>query len=597
MKRFLLGLLMVSGLAMLAAPMANAATSPSYICGTATANHKYAFLVTGDEPVTATTTAATYPLNYVSGVGVLEFGPYTAATESCTIISGEMIYLDNDYQTFQGGPQNCPSISSVEGTVPCFDGGNHILAGAVGPGPNGSATVAFEMLFPAVVGVGNSADIPLPFSFTLFAAAGGATLEGNSNIPEGGSGAGETSTNPPGTCEAPYDPVTGCGPNSPTPPLGPVLSFVGQRQATSAALNPVPTVVGEAPYIGQSATLCTGFGGNSNDLVAAGQSTEQDEPTGTYGATSGSLTEFGNGYSFGSLTFNSNDDIGNTTGIANYDCDFQQQNFQAYGDGTTNNQAALYDEDYPVAVTPVCRDADAGVPAAACTGAGTPLSCCTGVGTSTGTGDCAGGTAVGADEVNSSVLWGTSDQNTFTIVTGVATPALFSGAYLPPGETATCTGLQESAVPGTVAVKASPASETDTGPTFPQTKAIAVTVANTSEGACTIGGELVHTGVTGSTTGVCTLSLSVPGVISEGDGPQSSPWAANCTCTAAAEKSTSCTGAGAPYACCTGFHAGSCTAEVDTYDLFAASQTAPTGVGACPNPAQASTPIVLTCKN
>ena len=134
MKRFLLGLIMVSGLAIVAAPMANAATSPTYICGTAAADHNYAFLVTGTEPVTATTTAATYPLNYIAGVGVLKFGPYSATfggpgVPGCSIISGEMIYLDNDYQTFQGGPVDCSSISSLDG-VPCFDGGDHILEGA-----------------------------------------------------------------------------------------------------------------------------------------------------------------------------------------------------------------------------------------------------------------------------------------------------------------------------------------------------------------------------------------------------------------------------------------------------------------------------------
>ena len=132
MKRFLLGLIMVSGLAIVAAPMANAATSPTYICGTAAADHNYAFLVTGTEPVTATTTAATYPLNYIAGVGVLKFGPYSATfggpgVRGCSIISGEMIYLDNDYQTFQGGPQDCPSVSSLDG-VPCFDGGPHLAA-------------------------------------------------------------------------------------------------------------------------------------------------------------------------------------------------------------------------------------------------------------------------------------------------------------------------------------------------------------------------------------------------------------------------------------------------------------------------------------
>ena len=572
MKRFLLGLIMVSGLAIVAAPMANAATSPTYICGTAAADHNYAFLVTGTEPVTATTTAATYPLNYIAGVGVLKFGPYSATfggpgVPGCSIISGEMIYLDNDYQTFQGGPVDCSSISSLDG-VPCFDGGNHVLeGGVVVPGPNGSATVAFAMDFPFVLG---STETPLPFSFTVFAAAGGATLIGNSNIPLGGTSAGETNGNQPCTT---YDPVTGCGPNSPTPPLGPVLSFTGQRQATSATLNPVPTVAGVAPYIGNSATLCTGFGGNSTDLVAAGQSTAQDQATGTYGSTSGSVTEFANGYAFGSLTFNSNDDVGNTTGVSNYDCDFQQQGFQRYGDGATNNQAALYDENYPFAITPICRDADAGVPVAVCTGAGTPYACCTGQGSGNGTAQCAGsnGTAVGANEVNSSVVWGTSDQNTFTIVTGVSTPALFGGAYLPPGETASCTGLSESAIPGALAVKAAPAAETIAAP-YPATKSIAITVVNTSEGACSVGGTLVHTGGAAS---FCSMSLSAPGVVSEGDGPQSSVWTANCTCTG--KNGTN--------------------VETDTYSLYGGTATAPTGVGACPNPPQAVTPILLTCKN
>ena len=391
-------------------------------------------------------------------------------------------------------------------------------------------------------------------------------------------------------------------------------------------MNPVPTVAGAAPYIGNSATLCNGFGGNSTDLVASGQATQQDEATGTFGATSGSLTEFANGYSFGSLTFNSNDDVGNTTGIANYDCDFQEQGFQRWPDGTTNNQAALYDEffdgDEP---TPTCRDADAGVKIdALCTGSATPYTCCSGVGTGTcdvkdsctalgtpfacctgaGTGSCpAGGGAVGADEVNSSVVWGTADQNTFTIVTGVATPVLFGGAYLPPGETGSCTGLQESPIPGGVAVKASPASETDSGPTYPQTKSIALTAVNTSEGACSVGGTLVAgssnvgVSVTGTSSPVCSLTLSAPGVVSEGDGPQSSAWLANCTCTAAAIKVTACTNSGVPYACCTGLHTGSCTAEVDNYALYAGTGTAPTGSGACPEPPQFSTPIALKCAN
>jgi hypothetical protein len=609
MKRFLLGLLMVGGLAMLAAPMAYAANAPATICGSATADHNYAFLVTGTEPVTATSAAETLPLNYIAGIGVLKFGPYVAATETCSIISGEMIYLDNDYLTFQGGPEDCgPSglddFNAAEG-APCFNGTDTLLGGGVGPGPNGSATVEFVMNFPFVLGVGDSADIPLPFSFTLFATGGGATLEGNSNIPEGGTGTGDTSSNPPGSCEAPYDPVTGCGPNAPSAPLGPVLAFIGQRQATSAALNPVPTVAGAAPFIGNSATLCTGFGGNSGDGVAAGQATQSDEATGTYGATSGSLTEFANGYAFGSLTFNSNDDVGNTLGIANYDCDFQEQSFNRYGDGTTNNQAALYDENWPFAITPICRDADGntvtatGTGVGGCTGPGTsvagPEACCTGLGTSNGTGTCLDGGPVGADEVNSSVVWGTTDQNTYTIVTGVASPALGipGNPYLPPGETASCTGLQEVATPGSLVVKAVPPSETDAGP-YPQTKSIVLTADNTSEGACTVGGALVPVSAPAAK---CSMSLSTSGVVSEGDGPQSSAWTANCTCTEPATNAT-CTGSGTPYACCTGSRAGTCAAETDTYDLYIAEQTNPPGVGGCPSTTQASSaPILLTCKN
>ena len=109
-----------------------------------------------------------------------------------------MIYLDNDYETFQGGPINCAAgglgnISAADG-VPCFDGGDHVITGGVGPGPNGSATVEFEMDFPFVLG--GSANTPLPFSFTLFATGGGATLIGNSNIPLGGSKPGRDERQP-----------------------------------------------------------------------------------------------------------------------------------------------------------------------------------------------------------------------------------------------------------------------------------------------------------------------------------------------------------------------------------------------------------------
>jgi hypothetical protein len=471
MKRFLLGLVMASGLALLAAPMANAQSNAGLECG-----HNYGFLATGAEPVTATTAAATYPLNYIAGVGVLKFG---AVEDGSCPITGEMIYIDNDYETFQGGPSNC-GVPSAFGELPCFNGGS-MIEGGTGPGPNGSVTIEFGADFQTVVGDSNSANVTLPFDFTVFVTKSGVSMEGNSNIPPGGTAAGDTSGNT--TCDEGLDPW-GCGPNAPTPPLGPVLSITLQEQATTPTLNPIPTTYGKAPYAGSAATLCTGFGGNSTDLVAGGQATQTDEATGTYGATSGSLNVFADGLASGSLTFNSNDDVGNTTGLSNYDCDFQQLNINVYADGTTNNEALINDNQfynpYTAGEALTCRDADAGV---------------TGVGS---------GNPVGADEVNSSVVWGTSDQNGYTIVTGVATPALLSGAFLPPGETATCTSLQESAASGKVTL---------TKPTSPlvwsgATVTEPYTITNTSEGACTVTASMPT--VTGAPIhgNTCTISLS-----------------------------------------------------------------------------------------
>ena len=264
-----------------------------------------------------------------------------------------------------------------------------------------------------------------------------------------------------------------------------MLSFTAQAQANTATLpqNAIPTVYGKAPYAGEAATLCTGFGGNSTDLVAAGQATGATQATGTYGATSGSLNVFADGLASGSLTFNSNDDVGNTTGLSNYDCDFQQLNNQVYADGTTNNEALLTNNQfynpYTSNASLTCRDADAGLTAP------TP-------------------TPIGADEVNSSVVWGTSDQNGYTLVTGVASPALLGGAFLPPGETATCTSLQESAASGKVTLTkpTSPLVWSGTTVTEPYT------ITNTSEGACTVTASMPT--VTGAPIhgNTCTISLS-----------------------------------------------------------------------------------------
>ena len=476
MKRILLGLLMVGSVALAAAPMANAQNAGTF-CG-----HNYAFLATGTEPVTATSAGETLPLNYAAGIGVLQFAAAgTAGPGQCTF-GGEMIYVDNDYQTFQGGPTNCPTISSAFGELPCFDGVDTHIVGASAAGPNGSNTLEMGVTFPSVVGVSNTADVTLPFTFTVFTTKLAATLVGNSNIPAGGTAPGDTSGNT--ACDAGLDPF-GCGPNAPTPPLGPILNFTAQEQSVAATEMPVPTVYGQAPYVGASAIVCSGFGGNSTDLVASGEATQSDEATGGYGVTSGSLNAFPNGEADGSLSFNSNDDVGNTTGLSNYDCDFQQANEDAFNDGTNDNQALITNNQfynpYTAMATLTCRDADAGLTASPAT-------------------------PIGAAEVNSSVVWGSTNQNGYSIVTGVATPAFGGGAYLPPGSTTTCTALQESPASGKVTIIK------PTTPLLSHASSLVTSdlnITNASEAGCLVTATMPPvTGAVGLHGGQCTVELA-----------------------------------------------------------------------------------------
>ncbi len=595
MKRILLGLMMMSGLSLMAASMANAVTLPSFCeAATGTSPKYYAFQMTGAEPSVASSATQNLPLKYVAGVGVLEFGKPLAPPNqyTCEITGGEMIYIDDDYLGFLGGPQACQVAGSTLGGAgtPCFDGqaGGAEITGTVAPGPNGSQTLTFAATF-GFVNEGGATDVglvTLPFSFTTFTAASGATLVGNSNIPVGmhadpltegtvsifpygdtyyefadnlpcmylaqaalpwismigGCGGGPdtilgsllsdsffaTPGAPPflgetGTASAPYPPGEGFTP--PPMPLNavesvsPSMTFIAQRQATTATLVPVPTAYGAAPYIGNSAILCSGFAGPSTDSIAAGQTTLSDEATGAYGATSGSLTNFstaGGGAAFGSLSFNSNDDIGNTTGLPNYDCDFQQLPINLYADGTSNNEAILYDENFPQA-SATCRDADAGLvktdgstypldipggplpTAAECTG-----TCANGLYYGGPLNDAHEGhvsSPVGAYEVNSSVVWGSTDSSTYTIVTGISTVAPpFYGTLTYPGETATCTGLSESATPGTLTATPSAATTlTDSGILTADTASIGGVAGNVTESSnvltITMAGDL-PTGLT-----------------------------------------------------------------------------------------------------
>lgn len=593
MKRILLGLIMVGSFALMAAPMANA-TAP--FC----TGRNYAFLVQGTEPVTATSAGQTLPLNYIVGVGVINFAKTTCAA------SGEMIYIDNDIgvetapaSAILAGPAACYTGTALPGSggVPCFSGLDSNITGGVGPGPNGSYTIEIGVTFPFVAYSGGT-PATLPFAFTVFSNVGAATLIGNSNIPPGTALATlpgfDTPANSSVICDAGFDPW-GCGPSAPTPPIGPVLSFTAQVQSATAALVPVPTTFGAAPYIGNAAILCNGFSGNSSDLVASAQATQPDEATGGYGATSGSLTTFApvapatTGLAYGSLSFNSNDDVGNTTGISNYDCDFQQEQNNAYGDGTSNNEAILYDENFAGGfASPTCRDADAGLTPPATY----PVT----------------GSAIGAYEVNSSVVWGTSDQNQYTIVTGLAENQVLlgipAGTYLPPGEMATCTSLQEAAAPGKVTVLPSTATAM-VAATNGLTVKRNITLTNTSEGACgvgigmapsTSGPQLYTNGLTGihfkSWNTTCNLSLEgatsptyTDDVLIEGGTPSTTEAVLDCTCT--------CVDAGG--------YTGACVAAyplaTGTPPVYAATATSYLGAGSANCLLAGGGPTVITCHN
>ncbi len=83
MKRLLLGLVMVGGLALAGAPMANAAAPAE--CG-----HSYAILMNGADPSTVSADGtATLPgaVTQAVGVGSITFG--TASGTSCSVTGGE----------------------------------------------------------------------------------------------------------------------------------------------------------------------------------------------------------------------------------------------------------------------------------------------------------------------------------------------------------------------------------------------------------------------------------------------------------------------------------------------------------------------------
>jgi len=446
MKRILLGLAMVSSLALMAA-QANAAALGE--CG-----KSYALTVHGTEP--STTNDAT--LHYIVGIGQITFGAAgTNGPTGCTVTHLEVEYNDNAVNTFNAGPAACDDGNSLLGTgIPCFDGGDHQnTPGTLSPSSfgNGAALLSIDPSFTWVNGGPGAADLPL--AFTLQGSTGAATVLG-SIVPDA------------------------AGPSS-APPASPVLDITMQKQSTTAVLpvNGGASGYGTAPYLGLSMSLFEGYGAPHSDPFAL------PGISGSFGSTISALQIFSNGQAGGSASFSTNDNVGNTTGATENDCDSQLTQESNNGDGTTHNVADF--------VHP-------------------SLNC----------GDAAAGAAFTIDTVQ----WGSTDTDDYAIVGGLADTADTGGEFIPSGDIANAIGLASSPA-GKEAITLVPSSETDSTGPYPETKTALLKLTNTSPAGCDITVGL--TNVSG-TRSECSASLTTTTAVSEGD-TVTSPIGVNCTCT------------------------------------------------------------------
>jgi hypothetical protein len=422
MKRILLGLAMVGGLALMAAPKANAMSETAIpsLCSTAATTYSYAVLISASDPsvVTADGTA-TLPGALTSGfgVGVITFGPGSSTNGAggqpgCAITTGELIYNVGDIQTnplgFSFGPAYCYAPASAFGTgVPCFDGGDHITGNLTAGGPDGSFFLTFAAGYTWFDG--SVASGTVPFGFWVNPTLGNSIAVG---------------TTIPGAVD-----TTGCPAGCVTPGNGaPIGNILMQKQKAP----PAATTFGVAPYVGASAISCEAFGANSTDLVALGQSAPVNGDGATVAGsaqdTLGSISNWNACQSGGSLSFNGND---------NYV-------FPSTGSNPSNSNCAFNFFASECPVLPIPYD---NLPS------GTPFSEFADGGSNgiafIGSSDspCSNDLTADAGYETSGVRWGATDGNSYLIVTG-----LFSGAdgALPVGGSSYCTEYEQSPLPGTI---------------------------------------------------------------------------------------------------------------------------------------------------
>jgi hypothetical protein len=447
------------------APQAGATTYPG-LCG-----HSYAVLIQGAD----TSVVPDGPVTGAVGVGQLTFG--AGVGTSCPVTGGELIYNAGDVQTAPGGvsigPSACYGPLSGLGGVPCFDGnvgGGDIVGGTLSAGgPAGTYILSFGALY-------NYFDTSIvsgvwPFEFLVETTLGNSAAVGNS--PSDPSGVN------------PYTYGNGA----------PVLGITMEKQGTLAGIT-----FGSAPYKGADALLCTGYGANSTDLVASGQALATayngQGITGAFGATTGSYVIFNAFQADGELNFNNNNGyVVPSSGPNPNDsfCPFVLipgtylpgggATQSIFTDGTSNLAALLQ-------VSPACASSNPANP-----------------------------TTAGAGYSDSSVQWGTTDADAYVIVTGLVSNAT---GFVPAGESATCTSLEQAANPLAIATLTS-----TTLVAIGTTKTGTVKVTNGNEAACDV--EISMPTVVG---GSCALSLVGGPTVSTVDvGPSPSTVLATTSCT------------------------------------------------------------------
>jgi len=401
MKRVILGLLMLGGFALAAAP-AHANFNLNAEC-----NSNYAIEIHGTEPELSADSA----LHYIAGVGQLSLGPQSGSISTgdnnCNVTGGELIYNDNDLLTFTAGPAACYLAESLlGGGIPCFDGGTHVTGNLV-QAPDGGAILNLVWTFGWTNGGPGASSLPM--SFNLQGNAGASWVLGNS-VPDPGP---NPSSPPPGSPvlvlqmqkQALHStislPVTG-----PLPPQTLPVSCLGCTPPSLLTLGSTGgggNGYGVAPYLGLSISLFQGYGAPSGDAFS--------QPIqGSFGTTLSSLQIFANGQAGGSASFSSNDNVGNTTGATNDDCDTIVTQTGNFADGASNDGAAL--------VHPSLACADATLSPGSLPG-----------------------TLGGAAFMLSAVVWGPTDSSTYTTTTGLASTMLTGGAIVPVGLESDATGL------------------------------------------------------------------------------------------------------------------------------------------------------------